>query len=114
MDSWIGNPGAFKDQDEELPQPIVVSDPHRLVSNQLLRFVDFLLPHLLLIISLLLMKRIQLFTDLTPFPFIRLIILWMFQVIQPLAITPQAKPHRILPTLLPVKITIIQWNVEDI
>ena len=34
IDSWIGNPGAFKDQDEELPQPIVVSDPHRLVSNQ--------------------------------------------------------------------------------
>jgi len=35
MDPWSGNPGAFKDQDEEeLPQPIVVSDPHRLVSNQ--------------------------------------------------------------------------------
>jgi len=35
MDSWSGNPGAFKDQDEEeLPQPIVVSDPHRLASNQ--------------------------------------------------------------------------------
>ena len=35
MDPWSGNPGAFKDQDEEeLPQPIVVSDPHRLASNQ--------------------------------------------------------------------------------
>jgi len=34
MDHWSGNPGAFKDQDEEIPQPIVVSDPHRLASNQ--------------------------------------------------------------------------------
>lgn len=35
VDSFIGNPGAFKDQDEEeLPQPIVVSDPHRLASKQ--------------------------------------------------------------------------------
>ena len=29
MDSLVGNPGAFRDQDEQLPQPIVVSDPHR-------------------------------------------------------------------------------------